>query len=532
MKKISSIILAGVLAASMIAGCSSEAATSESTAASSALTETSASSEVVVTEATQPQTFEDLYGNQITTYLDHQYYFDGEPVPITFSNFSFLNDFYVMTNYANMGYYPITNIGYLDLAASCDAEEYDTYGDVFLHRAEYYLQYSCIVLAKAEEAGYSLPEERQAEIDQQLESMADSAANSGLTLDEYIKLWIGPNCDADSYRDILEKMYIVNYYPDAYCDNYEYTDEEKFAPNIRYALFYAPEEAEQADKDSALENAQSMLDSCSSIDDITGLAETAYASAIVSDYGDISVPRGKTVADFEDWAYGEDRYEGEMDIVYSAKYGYFVVGYLGREEMDEETLRSATKTAFSNEVDSEITDEIHEFYTDDEYGTAPEGPTATATPTSVAEAFNFDSDPTTPVEQTVPSNNSSMTATDILVVVFLTLAGVAVLAVVVILIRYAMKNGKKDGDGSEGIAQTSGKSYIDDDEEEFFKDIGKDNDEEPEEEPEESEEDEDEPAEEEEEPAKKEEEPEKPAPAKNNSGSNKNSSKKKNKKKH
>ena len=511
MKKISSIILATVIAASMIAGCSSEAsAPSESSVATSGLTEATAA-DPYATEPTTPQTFRDVYGDQLLNYLDHQYYFDGQTISVFESNFYFINSFLDLSNYANMGYYPMTNTMYIDLAAACESADYATYGDYYLYYAEHELLYSLIVAARADAEGVKLSDDTQADIDAMFDNIRNgSAASSGMTLDEYFQLYYGPGMDEATFRQVLERYYLVYAYMDEYAKNYQFEESEMY-PNIRYALFYAPETASQEDKDSALGYAQEMLDACASIDDITGLAEAGQETGIVYDQGDISVPIGKTVADFEAWAHGEDRYEGEMDIIYAPEYGYFVVGYLGLIGDSQVAM-----DALSAEVEAEIEGEVHEFYTNDVYNPAPAGPTATAIPTNIADGLSFDAAPTgaaQPAAGTTTQTGAPMSTADVLVVVFITLAAVAVIAVVIILIFYALKNGK-GGDDNNTTSRPSPRNYNDDDfgdEDEvdaFFENMKKNesSDEEPED---------------------YEEEEEKPAPSKNQS-QNKNSSGNKN----
>ena len=64
MKKIGAIILSAALAATMIAGCNTDPAKKE---------------------------IDKNYGPQLWNYLNHQYYFDGEAIPVSESNFYFIN---------------------------------------------------------------------------------------------------------------------------------------------------------------------------------------------------------------------------------------------------------------------------------------------------------------------------------------------------------------------------------------------------------------------------------------------------------
>ena len=155
------------------------------------------------------------------------------------------------------------------------------------------------------------------------------------------------------------------------------------------------------------------------------------------------------VAKFEEWAYGANRKEGELDVIYAPEYGYFVVGYLGLKERDKDTLDQIALNDLSASLKDEIANGGHDFHTDEAYGPAPAAPTPTTAPdvTPAEDGGTVTTDPTSasvPADQTTPVNKQ-LSTTDVLVVVFITLAAVAIAAVVIILIASAMKNGKNGG---------------------------------------------------------------------------------------
>lgn len=458
MKKFCSIILATAVAASLFAGCSQNQL-SDATTASTIPTESSAAvsgGETVQTtapaetEVWEPGSFEELYGDQLMNYLGHQYYFDGKPIPVEESNFYFINSFFDLSGYANMGYYPATTIGYIDLAAEYTGSDYETYGDFFVKYAENSLFTSMILNARAEAKGMKLSNETKESIDAMMEDLrTGKAANSGMDLDEYLQFYYGPGNDEVHFRAVLERYYLADAYSAIYCDEYEFEDSVKYVPYVRYALFYAPDSAEQAEKDKALEQANKMKDSCKKIDDLSDLAATAQEQGLVADQGDIEVPKGQMVAKFEEWAYGANRKEGELDIIYAPEYGYFVVGYLGLKEREKDALDQIALNDLSASLKDEIENGGHDFHTDEAYGPAPAAPTPTTAPdvTPAPDNGTVTTETTSasaPVEQAAPVNKQ-LSTTDVLVVVFITLAAVAIAAVVIILIASAMKNGKNGG---------------------------------------------------------------------------------------
>ena len=220
MKKFGTVILTAAIAATMIAGCGNKLSDSDPSAATGLTTaETSASADATG-ETTQetPKTFEELYGNQIMTYMNHQYYFDGEALLKQESNFYFINAFVDLSGYANMGYYPATSLGFLDLAAEYDGDEYKTYGDYYIYYAENSIESTCILCARAKAEGVTLDDETMKQIDDMIESLKTTKApESGLTFEEYLQLWYGPGMDEASFRVVVERhSYFVNLFVSRY----------------------------------------------------------------------------------------------------------------------------------------------------------------------------------------------------------------------------------------------------------------------------------------------------------------------------
>lgn len=595
-RKNGSILLLGIFAASVFSGCGRTTAETDvtivagETSAAITLPSETLSQDPVTSE--EPKTFEDVYGNQLMSYLNHQYYFDGEPILLQESNFYFINAFLELSSDANMGYYPVTSAGSIDLAAELEVEidDYKTYGDYFVKYAENALEMSLTLCSYAEANEVTLSEETRLAIDNMLDNIRyGSAANAGMSLDDYLQLYYGPGNDEATFRKILERYYLADAYSDKYCKEYEFSDGQIRTPYIRYALFYAPESADSDTRDQAYEAAKNMKDTCKnlsdlktlaqsaydngivreqgdsaafsselseypelwdwtfdsarqegdidiiyepsvgyyvigflgikdqityvpyvryalfqpkdtdtnamteaytaakamkdacgSISDLTGLAEAAYKSGQVLDYGDILVTKGQLDQTFEAWAYDENRNDGELDIIYSPEFGYFVMGYIRTEKQISGLLYDIAMKDLTNMALAESNSGVHDFHTDDEYLPAPAAPTATPVPDIVlpddgAEETAFNPEVTgTSAPVTQPQQKGSMKTTDVLVVVFITLAGVAIASIIAVLIYSAWKNHKKtegasDKDPDDDSDEDSGDDNVDESE----KDSGK-----------------------------------------------------------
>ena len=556
MKKLITTVVTAVMATSFIAGCGNQLTETDPTvSAAPSGVATSASGSAA---SSGPKTFEDLYGNQLMSYMDHQYYYDGKPILKQESNFYFINSFYDLSNLANMGYYPQTANNYVDLAGKYEngekESEYKTVGDYFIYYAEHSIQSTCILCERAEKEGITLPDDTKKSIDDLVESIRTQCKDQlNMSLDDYLSVYYGPNNTEEAFRKVVERYYLADYYSKQYCENYKFTDAEKNLPYVRYALFYAPstadketkdaaqkaakemkdgcktigdlttlaqaaqelgtvydqgdiavpkdqmakkfeewaygknrkegevdviydsewgyfvvgylgiqnqisklpnvryalfladQTADQATKDAALAAAKKMKESCKSIADLKNLAEAGKANGTVKDQGDLLVTKGQYVAKFEEWSYAAGRKDGEIDIIYAPEYGYFVMGYLGMTEQRSDVLNNIALKALSDSILSEIDSKKHNFHTDDKYEPAPAAPTATPAP-EVTEAATPSLDPnaTTPVDPNAQPQGE-MSSTDVLIIVFFTLAGVAILAVIVILIGNAVNNSKAGG---------------------------------------------------------------------------------------
>ena len=404
MKKISALILTAVFALTMFSGCGQKITESGANASKPA-----------------PQSFKDVYGDQLNSYLNHQYYFDGQEVPKQESNFYFINSFLELTDYAKMGYYPQTSEGVIDLEAPYPTEDYKTFGDYLVTYSENSIASAYIIEQRAKAEGITLPEETYNAIEEMFADLRNNKApEANMSFDKYLQMYYGPGVTEASFKEILERYYLTDAYTSQYCEKFaslhgdEYDNEQAMVPNIRYVLFEAREGvATEAEKDAAQKAAREMMAECKTVDDIPALAEAGLASGIVKESNDIAVPKGQMVPDFEAWAWDESRAYGDIDVIY-ATYGYFVVGYLGT--VADETNSAAdlmmqdAMSELGDSVMTEINTGTHDFHTNQKYKVTSK--------------------------------------TDILVAVFISLAAVCIVAVIVILINHTIKNGKADNKGS------------------------------------------------------------------------------------
>lgn len=417
----------------------------------------------ITTETTQELSFETMYGSQIGSFLFHQYTFEGEEIPMYESNFYFINTFLELSQYAYYGQVPATSEGFIDLSAEF-GYDYATYGDYYVAYAENSIESTMIVCKMAEEQGVTLTDETQAAIDEMIESLAiDSAAPLGMTIDEYLELYFGEGMDEEAFRATLNDYYLADAYSQNYCENYPFTDEEKYVPNIRYALFYAPTGSSEESIAQAETAANDLLSQCSDINDLQTKAQDLVVSGTVLESNDILVPKGQMVPSFEAWAY-EEHNVGDMDVIKSDEYGYFVVGYLGMSEKNKADLDTIALTALSEEISNAIDTGAYQFGTDQAFEPAlPVGTGGAFDAANNTLSLNITTTPT-PAENAVPGADDS--ANKILIILAI-VGAVAIVGVLVILvINFVSGNKNNDKPGSKKADKPSKKPADDEGDEE------------------------------------------------------------------
>lgn len=403
-------------------------------------------------------TLEDVYGSQFPQYLNHQYYFEGQPVPMTESNFYFIDTYSELTKYAGY-YYPATSEGFVDLSAAIDTtgmseemSQYSTYGDFFVAYSEQMLESALIINKKAADEGITLDPETSAQIDEMIANIeTNSAAPAGLTLDEYLCLYYGEGTTAESLRQTIYNYYLADQYTQAFIDSYDFDPADITVPNVRYALFQVEPGSTDEQRAEMEAAANEMFESADGdVDIFTVDGAIAFSNGEVADYGEIGVKNdGSIDQTFTDWAWDESREEGDLDLIYSENFGYFIVAYLGTTEVDQSTKDQIAVQALSESVSEAIDNNEYEFYTDTPYEPAP---TVAADESQLPQI----TDPSAAsVESSSPigslTGNKGM---DILLIVLSVVGAVAILGLAAVGINHLTKNKKTSGDKADKPSET------------------------------------------------------------------------------
>lgn len=340
------------------------------------------------------KTFKTIYGSQLPTYLNHQYTYNGKLIPICESNYWFINSFNIISQYAvNYGMYPVTVENFVDLNTEFHPDDnLPTLGDYLVDYSEKTLTsvYASIDRAKAE--GMTLSEDYQKKVDEIISNISISKASAeGLTTESYLELYYGPGCTMDVFKQILTNYYLSEEYAVKYCEKYQHKPEDAKVPNVRYVLFYAPEGSSEEDLKKAETLANDLKTKAVDLDTLKKLGDEAAAKkdgeeGKARETGDFITPKGATVPAFDSWAWDPARKEGDIDVIKSEEYGYFVVGYLGLTDNDPAELQNIAVDALQEEIFSKVDSGEIKLSVSEPYGTPKEVALATPTPGDQASA--------------------------------------------------------------------------------------------------------------------------------------------------
>ena len=385
--------------------------------------------------------FETVYGSQLYSFLEHQYTFQGEQIPVAESNFYFINAFFELTNYAYYGMYPQTSEGYVDLAAAySDQSKYSTYGDFLIAYAERTLESSCIIAKRANDEHLVLSDETLADIETMLSKLRTEASSANMSLDEYLQLYYGPSCNENAYREVLKNYYLSDLYTSKYCEDHT-TDDMLYVPNVCYALFYAPQEGSD---EAAIQSAESLANDLvtaagGDVDAFETLAQQSVTDGYCRESNTIAVSRGQTVPAFNEWCFDEARQFGDIEVIYAPEYGYFAVAYLGITMQDSSVIDSQIVKQLTQEISDAIESGQYQFGTDQAFQPAVLVP-ADGSPAVVTD----------PTGETVPGQDGGKSnVATVLIIIFAVIGGVAIIAIIIILTAYILKKINNNGSAAD-----------------------------------------------------------------------------------
>ena len=363
---------------------------SDASDASDASAESSSETSKLKTDpvSSDGKTFETLYGSQLPTYLNHEYEYNGQKIPVSESNYWFINSFNIISSYAvNYGMYPVTVENFVDLNTEFQPDEgLPTLGDYLVDYAEKTLTSVYASLDRAQAEGITLSDDYESKVNQIVTDISiNKAASEGLTTDSYLELYYGPGCTMDVFKKILKNYYLSEQYAVKYCENYQHKPDDAKVPNIRYVLFYAPAGSSEEEVKKAETLANDLKAKASDLDTLKKLGDEAAAKndgeeGKARETGDFITAKDQTVPAFDSWAWDASRKEGDIDVIKSEEYGYFVVGYLGKTDNDPSVLQNIAVDALQEEIFSKVDSGEIKLTLSEPYGKPAEVALATPVP--------------------------------------------------------------------------------------------------------------------------------------------------------
>ena len=290
-----------------------------------------------------------------------------------------MNYFYTNSYYNNLN--TMASLG-VDLrrplaSQSCLLMEEGTWRDYLIEDAVASVTSLNTIYNEAMEQGYTLSEEGQATIDENMESLPSIAEQNGFTsVKKYLRAVYGTGVTEEVVRDMMTKATIVTEYSQQVVDGFDYTTQEQEAyfgehkdDFLAYAYqyyFIAGETEEVTDaegkttsalKEGALEAAEAAAN------EIAAKATSAEAfSAAVADYKEgavVQTASATTKANifelYRDWLTDPARKTGDVTTV-SNETGTYVVRY---ESMDDHHYNAVAMRHIL--VESVDADQNHEY---------------------------------------------------------------------------------------------------------------------------------------------------------------------------
>lgn len=278
-------------------------------------------------------------------------------------------NYYYTQAYSTTYYYAQYGLSDYDTSTDPSEQIYDedtgeTYEDYFVQSAIDSLISVTALVDAADEAGYTLSEDADAQIDEVMTSLEDSAAEAGYTTEAYLKAQYGDLMTKKAYKNILKRSLLASEYYQYYSDSLTYDDEqvqeyydENAASLDTYTYNYAyidgtaetttdangeTVEATDAETEAAMQNAKEIADQFN--DRLQAGEDFSTVAADLLGENDTSSTNISSTGDslsstYSDFLTDDTRAVNDSEVAESSS-GYYVVQFLGRS-LDETPTQDA-----------------------------------------------------------------------------------------------------------------------------------------------------------------------------------------------
>lgn len=283
-----------------------------------------------------------IHGIQFTT-LDYNYYFANEYVQLMTSAYGSL---------------PMTAAGFIDMNG--DLTEDKKVKDYMGEQVIFDLQGEAFLLDYAQKNNLEVDEEILQKIEDTFTDTEKTAAEYGMTLDEYLQAWYGPDANVEGMRSVLQRYELINLSMKHYVDEYHFEEGETLLPIVYHVLFptislETYETLSDEEVATAKQRAEELCNSVTDLDDLQTKSEASINAGEAVEARQYTVQLGQMVKEFEDWCFA-DHNVGDCDVV-ETKYGFHVIYFVGKEEASEEQRAEIAYKQFQAEMDEAVVSE-------------------------------------------------------------------------------------------------------------------------------------------------------------------------------
>ena len=318
---------------------------------------------------------------------------DGEKYTVAQLNYYYSNNY--MSFYNN--YYDYISYGmFFDAQQSLKDQMYSedmTWREYFLESAVDSLTEIHILNKAAEEAGFVLPAEDQAEYEEAIANIESSWAGLGYSsLEQYINLNYGKGVDMDLIRQELYRTYVASAYSRHMYDSYEYSPAELDA--------YYAEHADELDVISYayVTDYDGIMDTDAVVAAVNGTDEDAFTAYMEENYTDMAPTTltygGSSLPEaYAAWLLDAARVPGDA-AAFTEDDSATVVMFVSRDANDYHTVsfRHILKTAVDEDGDGAFSDAEIAAAADEAQAVYDEWQAGAATEDTFAEMANLRSD--------------------------------------------------------------------------------------------------------------------------------------------
>lgn len=212
-------------------------------------------------------------------------------VSVGLYNYYYDSVVYEYTYYANYGYYDLDTTQDFATQYTTDSDGNEiSWLDLFEQTTTERIKTNFMYYEKGLEAGVTLTDEQNEEIESQLDMVRESASEAGEGVNEYVEASFGAHCGLETLRKYMEQYYIAGTYynqlritdrPDEDETNAYFDEHQDNYKSCSYALIEMEYDAtDDATKQQSIDNAEQYMAQITDVESMRALIPTACADLI------------------------------------------------------------------------------------------------------------------------------------------------------------------------------------------------------------------------------------------------------------